>query len=228
MRHISIEDASQRANIDKSKLEQAEDNKLILTNDELERLSIVLDTHPGLLAFPTWDHIEYKSVKVDLDGSAYINGNLHSKKLSGWVTKRESLEIHLSKRKSISLFTKGIVSDHDRLTSYCKIKGDNLGWLNDIYQAGPDFDGDNREIKELEITTSLFKNGLVYHINGVACDCGKVSKARPVDSPEGNWKFNIQFVVKQDQIRDFFGIYQYAADQKIKRMAALEDFEGEL
>ena len=217
LRKLTIQQLSNITGIEVNTIEAAENNIRIPTNSEFEKLAVALNTHPSFFAFPTWDNITFKSVVTTLEGNIYINGVHDSKLVIGYILSNGVLEISGQNKKTLRLYSFNAVASWHSCELH--LKGENLAMYIDNYTHGSEFDADNRVVQELQIKISHYKNGIAYEISGLAsAKHGYVSPSR-----RGNdWKFQINIIVKLDQIRGFYGIYPSAAEIMQESLSKLE------
>lgn len=237
LRKLSIPEVSKSSGISVEKIAGVESGQTDLTLEDFEKLAIALRTHPSFLAFPNWDHFEFRSAQQKLTGEFYINDRLDADIVLGSINSLGYLDLTSGKirpsEKSIKIhpFTRfmptgfGTVPDTKKDITYT-FRGDHLGSASNVYSWGPDFEGESRTLKEVEIKIAHLSDGVHYAIDAYATAVGGyVFPSRPAGVPvddwyPGDWTLRIRFVVPHTQLRDFGDYYsENAAIRAIEQLA---------
>jgi transcriptional regulator with XRE-family HTH domain len=223
MKRASVSDLSGKSGISAERILQAESDQIQLTLDEFERIAEALDPHPSTFAFPNWDHFEYRSSTQVLDGEFYLNGILDSTSISGSISYLSQLCVKIDAVKSLTIepFHKFMARGEYSRKKHYSFRGDRLGYLHCTFSRGPEFDGDSRTVKEVDIEISYSCDGIHFEIGGMAATEGRDYSKRPASYPSGDSRFRLCFLVLPEQIRDFTGIYQEPSEQIVAALAKL-------
>ena len=229
MRGHSVDELAAAASLAPTDIAAAEADQHSFTVSEISRLALALDCHPSTLAFPEWELLPFAPKPVSVAGQVGINGGLEDATLRLYMPSKCGLWIQGPARKQFNLdfFTPSIaswnsLSDSGRAEGHFAAKGTTLGLCLNKFGGGAEPDTDVRNISKVELVVTPNRNGIAYQFSGLARVAPKqVRSGRPPDSPAGDWRFAIHFLVPADQLAVFLGLYPSAAKILIDKLSAL-------
>ena len=181
LRKLSVEALAQRSGLPVKTIKAAEEDSITLSTEQIERLALAADCHPSSIAFPLWSSIAYEPEQVTVREELRVNDSLNSTELKLFLSKGYGLMISGGNRKSVQIYVFNIAMTSEleyalkeKTEIQYEISGDVLGTLNDTYQSGTDYDGDNRIIKNLDMQYKQRNSGTKRLKELVRCGWEKV------------------------------------------------------